>query len=398
MGLLDMLFGGESQPQQNSLPMEELRQLGLSDGLINYYQQEQAKAQKQAMWNNLFNGAANIASGAQGMGARFGGGGDGGGGSSGPGANTPLSLDGLVDRALKFSQVKQSLLSQQNIAQIRQAIAADPNLTPQEKQAYATNPESYLKLIEKGVERRNAPDDLDIKYDPDNRVVGAFNKKTQTMLSPEEAAKRGINYATGAPPSKQADSENQLLGNYMASPEVKTYASADPIYRSIVKSATTDTGASDLDMVYGIAKILDPTSVVREGEIQMAGSTGGTVAMFQGLINQINGGAKLAPETRARLLDMAQNRMGELRGAHDNVVSQLDQIAGRRGLNRDNIVTRRYDALPDAPVYSQQAGTFIPNEFVSRLKSIDIRENPEAIAEFNARFGQGAAQRVLRIR
>ena len=398
MGLLDMLFGGDGQPQQNNLPIEELRQLGLSDGLINYYQQEQAKAQKAAMWNNVINGAANIASGAQGMGARFGSGGDGSGGVSGPGANTPLSLDGLVDRALKFSQIKQSLLSQQNIAAIRQAIAADPNLTPQEKQAYATNPESYLKLVEKGVERRTAPDDIEIKYDPDNRVVGAFNKKTQTMLSPEEASKRGINYATGAPPSKQADSENQLLGHYMASPEVKTYAAADPIYRSIVKSAGTDTGASDLDMVYGIAKILDPTSVVREGEIQMANSTGGTVAMFQGLLNQLNGGAKLNPETRAKLLEMAQNRMGELRGAHDQVTSQLYDIAGRRGLNKDNIVTRRYDPLPDAPLYSQQTGAFIPPEFVSRLRSIDIRENPEAIAEFNARFGQGAAQRVLRIR
>lgn len=396
MGLLDMLFGGNDQPQQNSLPMDELRQLGLSDGLINYYQQEQAKAQKAAMWNNAINGVANIASGAQGMGPRFGGAGDGsGGGSGGPGANTPLSLDGLVDRALKFSQIRQAMMSQQNIAQIRQAIASDPNLSAQEKQAYATNPEAYLKLIEKGVERRTAPDDLDIKYDPDNRVVGAFNKKTQTMLSPEEAANRGINYATGAPPSKLAESENQLLGNYMSSPEVKTYASADPIYRSIVKSATTDTGASDLDMVYGIAKILDPTSVVREGEIQMAGSTGGTVALFQGLINQINGGAKLPPETRARLLEMAQNRMGELRGAHDQVVSQLDQISGRRGLNKDNIVTRRYDPLPDAPIYSAKRSVWIPNGAIAEL-----RNNPTAdeIAIFDDAFGAGSARRALGVR
>lgn len=145
MGLLDMLFGGESQPQQNSLPMEELRQLGLSDGLINYYQQEQAKAQKAQMWNNVINGAANIASGAQGMGARFGGGGEGGGGSSGPGANTPLSLDGLVDRALKFSQVRSAMQSQQNLAQIRRAIAADPNLTPEQKSAMT--PEAYVDII-----------------------------------------------------------------------------------------------------------------------------------------------------------------------------------------------------------------------------------------------------------
>lgn len=151
MGLLDMLFGGESQPQQNSLPMEELRQLGLSDGLINYYQQEQAKAQKAAMWNNVINGAANIASGAQGMGARFGGGGDGGGGSSGPGANTPLSLDGLVDRAMKFSQLRSQIQGQQNLAELRKAIAADPNLTPQQRQVFTANPALYDDVIKEQV-------------------------------------------------------------------------------------------------------------------------------------------------------------------------------------------------------------------------------------------------------
>ena len=124
MGLLDMLFGGEGQPQQNSLPMEELRQLGLSDGLINYYQQEQAKAQKAQMWNNAINGIANITSSAQGMGPRFGGGGDGGGGSSGPGANSPLGLDGLVDRALRFSQVREGIAKQKQMAEARAAIPA----------------------------------------------------------------------------------------------------------------------------------------------------------------------------------------------------------------------------------------------------------------------------------
>lgn len=153
MGLLDMIFGGDSQPQQNNLPMEELRQLGLSDGLINYYQQEQAKAQKQAMWNNLFNGAANIASGAQGMGARFGGGSDGSGGSSGPGANTPLSLDGLVDRALKFSQVREGLAKQRQSAEARAAI-------PQLAKALGI-PESMAaglidKLPDMYVQRQNA--------------------------------------------------------------------------------------------------------------------------------------------------------------------------------------------------------------------------------------------------
>ena len=147
MGLLDMLFGGDNQPT-NNLPMDELRQLGLSDGLINYYQQEQAKAQKAQMWNNAINGVANIASGAQGMGPRFGGGGDGGGGSSGPGANSPLGLDGLVDRALKFSQLRSGIQKQQSQADLRKAIMDDPNLTPAQRQAALADMSIYLKAQE----------------------------------------------------------------------------------------------------------------------------------------------------------------------------------------------------------------------------------------------------------
>jgi hypothetical protein len=178
MGLLDMLFGGDGQPQQNNLPMDELRQLGLSDGLINYYQQEQAKAQKAQMWNNAINGVANIASGAQGMGPRFGGGGDGGGGSSGPGANTPLGLDGLVDRAMKFSQLRSQIQSQQNLAALRRAISEDPNLTPQQRQVFTANPALYDDVIKSQVTDKG-PAEVQIY----NRVAAELKNAGQPVPS-----------------------------------------------------------------------------------------------------------------------------------------------------------------------------------------------------------------------
>ena len=38
----------------------------------------------------------------------------------------------------------------------------------------------------------------------------------------------------------------------------------------MINSAQKNTAASDLDFVYGIAKIFDPESVVREGEMKLA--------------------------------------------------------------------------------------------------------------------------------
>lgn len=393
MGLLDMLFGGDGQPQQNNLPMEELRQLGLSDGLINYYQQEQAKAQKAAMWNNLFNGAANIASGAQGMGARFGGSGDGGGGSSGPGANTPLSLDGLVDRALKFSQVRSAMLGQQNIAAIRQAIAADPNLSPQEKQAYGTNPEAYLKLIEKSVERRTAPDDIKIEYDSDKRPVAAFSTKNQRMLSQDELEKANITLAGGLAPSKMMEMEDNLRKEYTGSGETKRYIEADPIYRSMVKSATNDTGAADLDLVYGIGKIMDPGSVVREGEMVMVNRSSPFAEMLQGYIGSIQGQGKLTPETRARLIEMARTRMGELRAAHDEIAGGVKSRAEERKIDPSRVLSRKYDELPEAPLWSGKENMWLPMEAIQSLRS---NPSPERQQTFDEKFGAGMSARILR--
>lgn len=388
MGLLDMLFGGDGQPQQNSLPMEELRQLGLSDGLINYYQQEQAKAQKNAMWNNVIAGAANIASGIQGMGPRFGGGGDGGGGSSGPGANSPLGLDGLVDRAMKFSQLREGIAKQQSVAELKRAIMADPNLTPAQKQAALVDPTIYKNYIENQLK----PSEIDVKFDADNRPVAAWDKTRNVMLPPEEAAKRGIQLASGMAPSKAMDIEDSLRKEARSALEVSRYAEADPVYRSMVNNATVDTGAADLDLVYGIGKILDPNSVVREGEMVMVNKTSPFAEMLQGYVNSISGQGKLTPETRSRLLEMARGRMGELRSAYDDVIGGVTSRAKERGIDPSRVKTREYAPLPDAPIYSPNARGFIPQQAIS-----DLRNNPtqEEMAQFDAAFGQGAARRAL---
>lgn len=388
MGLLDMLFGGESQPQQNSLPMEELRQLGLSDGLINYYQQEQAKAQKAAMWNNVINGAANIASGAQGMGARFGGGGDGGGGASGPGANTPLALDGLIERALKFSQIREGMAKQQSMAQLKQMIAADPNLTPAQKQAALVDPSIYKSYIENQLK----PSEIDVKFDADNRPVAAWDKTKNVMLPPEEASKRGIQLASGMAPSKAMDIEDSLRKEARGALEVSRYAEADPVFRSMVNNATVDTGAADLDLVYGIGKILDPNSVVREGEMVMVNKTSPFAEMLQGYVNSISGQGKLTPETRSRLLEMARGRMGELRSAYDEVIGGVSSRAKERGIDPNRVKTRDYAPLPDAPVYSPVARAFVPQEAIAELRQ---NPTPQEMAQFDAAFGAGTARRVL---
>lgn len=125
MGIMDMLFGGD-QAQTQSAPSINPTAInpiyGIPEGLLAEIKKEQQKAEMGQAIANLFGGAANIARGAQGgapiydpgsvAGASGGGGGSGGG----------LAIDGIVDRAMKFSQLRDMMDKRQQIAAQRAAI------------------------------------------------------------------------------------------------------------------------------------------------------------------------------------------------------------------------------------------------------------------------------------
>lgn len=395
MGILDFFGGGSDKPAVDP-SMAAMRDLGMPQSMIDAYAAEQERNRRMQAMQMIIGGLGNAVSGYQGMAPVAAPSiGSSGGGSAGGSLD---SMDGIVDRALKFSKLQEGVRAQQQMASIRQSIMADPRLTEIEKKSYVTNPEAYLKLIESDVTRRMAPSEVEVLFDSDKRPIGAWDKKAQRMLTTEEMAQKNIIPASGLSQTKAWDMEDSLRKEYGAAPETKRYIEADPVYRSMVGNAAVDTGAADLDLVYGIGKILDPNSVVREGEMVMVNKTSPFAEMLQGYINSISGQGKLTPETRARLLEMARGRMGELRGAHDEIARGVKTRAKERNIDEARVVTRNYEPLPDAPIYSQQIGGFIPTEFIGRLRSIDIRENPEAIDEFNRRFGPRMAQRVLGIR
>lgn len=389
MGILDFFGGGSDKPAVDP-SMAAMRDLGMPQSLIDAYGAEQEKNRRLQAMQMIIGGIGNAVSGYQGMapvaapnlGAS-------GGGSS----DISGSMDGLLDRAMKFSKLQEGIRAQQQMAQIRQAISADTRLSDLERKAYLTNPESYLKLVESDVARRSGPGDIDIKYDGDGRPVAAFNKQTQTMLTPEELAKRGIQLATGLSPTKIIEMEDSLRKEYAGAGETKRYMEADPIYRSMVKNATTDTGAADLDLVYGIGKIMDPNSVVREGEMVMVNRASPFAEMLQGYINNISGQGKLTPETRARLLEMARTRMGELRGAHDEIAGGVRTRAEERKIDPNRVVTRKYDDLPETPLWSGKKGMWLPSEAAQDLRS---NPSPDRQQSFDETFGPGMAARVLR--
>ena len=152
-----------------------------------------------------------------------------------------------------------------------------------------------------------------------------------------------------APPSMNMRKEFRAL------PSVKAYEESLPVLVSARNAPNT--GAGDINLVYAVGKIMDPGSVVREGELRLAVDSGGVLARVLGSANvNLTGGARLQPEVRKRLLDMLNERVLAYRQAYDRDFAQYGEYATASGLRPED-VTGKHVATAYAP-----AGTpAVPN-------------------------------------
>lgn len=92
-----------------------------------------------------------------------------------------------------------------------------------------------------------------------------------------------------------------------------------------------DTGAADIAMVYSYMKMLDPTSVVREGEYATAENTGGVPEKIVNVYNKILSGTRLTPAQRQEFLGAGSalaNEKSERFGATRQQFSNTVRAAG----------------------------------------------------------------------
>lgn len=121
-------------------------------------------------------------------------------------------------------------------------------------------------------------------------------------------------------------------------PAYKNMSQAAPIYKAMVETAGRNTRASDLNLVYGLGKIMDPTSVVREGEMVMVKNTASLPDWLVGAANALNGGAALQPETRKAIMTEAFGRMKGYSDEFEKNTGQYKGIAQRFNINPDDVI------------------------------------------------------------
>lgn len=162
----------------------------------------------------------------------------------------------------------------------------------------------------------------------------------QLIVNPDGTV-RPLLGADGQPVKKPDTRMDQNIDNirkeFNSRAEVKKFVEVVPIIRSI--QTAKDTAAGDLDFIYGVGKILDPESVVREGEMALVMKSGSPLERFKGEVNRVMGGGRLTPQTRTQLLQMLQSRVGELDKNYQSARSVYEGIATRRGLPASEIFT-----------------------------------------------------------
>ncbi len=133
------------------------------------------------------------------------------------------------------------------------------------------------------------------------------------------------------------DQASKLRSDYYTLPSVKNYTQALPVYAAGLQSKPD--AAGDLNLIYAYAKVMDPNSVVREGE--QASVAGGDTYINQKtaeLKKQLGNGGTFQPEYRRRLREEMENRMGQLNQAFIADRVQLKGVADRAGINPLDVV------------------------------------------------------------
>ena len=117
----------------------------------------------------------------------------------------------------------------------------------------------------------------------------------------------------GPPDGPKPSDRLALYKDYENAPETQSYNTLSATLGSLSQSIYDPSKVSDLDFIYGVAKALDPTSVVRESEGQMVVQSQGMAPSLLGRINGLLGGGELTPDKRRELYALVERRAQEYR-------------------------------------------------------------------------------------
>ena len=117
-----------------------------------------------------------------------------------------------------------------------------------------------------------------------------------------------------------------------------TFIDVRDAYGRILTSAEEQTAASDLSLIFNYMKMLDPGSVVREGEFANAQNSAGVPDRTRATYNNLLRGERLAPATRTDFINQAQGLYKTQLASQSDLDKNYQDLAASYGLDSNKVV------------------------------------------------------------
>ncbi len=189
----------------------------------------------------------------------------------------------------------------------------------------------------------------------------------------EREFRKQLAQITAGSKSEQKDTSNETSIRNEIKPYTKTMMDVDSSYRKVKSAAENPTAAGDLSLIFGYMKMLDPNSVVREGEFATAQNAASVPDRIRNMYNKIKEGERLNPSQRQDFVSQAQKVYQSQYDSYQSLVQPYTELAGRLGLRMGNI-----------DLYKPISQTL--NQKSARL-DYDNMSDEELLKHYNAKIG-----------
>jgi len=141
--------------------------------------------------------------------------------------------------------------------------------------------------------------------------------------------------------------EGDLRKQFEARPEVKDWRAVSQSFRQIRSAAAAPSAQNDIAIIFSYMKMLDPGSVVREGEFATAQNAAGVPDRIRNMWNKAQEGERLNPEQRKGMVSSAAAVVNAMKPRYDAVANEYRSYASDYGANPDRVARPSPTAGPN---------------------------------------------------
>lgn len=213
--------------------------------------------------------------------------------------------------------------------------------------------------------------EAEAKFAPEK--FGAELGLTQAQIEASKAARRASDAAaakSGAEAKRAAAEANQISAGIIPAekrPEAeakfrKEYSDQTKGYQDVKAAygrvkASEDSAVGDLSLIFGYMKMLDPGSVVREGEFATAQNAAGVPERIMNIYNKVASGERLNAGQRKAFKGQAEKLFQTAAEQEKTVRQGIERISKGYGLKTENIFYESTETPPgQIPPGSSNAG------------------------------------------